>query len=52
MAVGSGGMYALAAARGLLAHSSLPLRQVAEEAMKIAADIDIYTNTNLIVEEL
>lgn len=52
MAIGSGGMYALAAARGLLAHGSLPLRQVAEEAMGIAANICIYTNTHLTVEEL
>ncbi len=52
MAVGSGGMYALAAARALLEHSGLSPRQVAEEAMKIAAGIDVYTNTNLIIEEL
>ena len=52
MAVGSGGMFALAAAKALLANSSLSLREVAEESMKIAAGIDIYTNTNLIVEEL
>ena len=52
MAVGSGGMFALAAAKALLANSSLSARQVAEEAMKIAAGIDIYTNTNIIIEEL
>lgn len=52
MAVGSGGMFAMAAARALIAHSSLSVRQIAEESMKIAADIDIYTNTNLIIEEL
>ena len=45
-------MFALAAAKALLANSSLSLREVAEESMKIAAGIDIYTNTNLIVEEL
>lgn len=52
MAVGSGGMFALAAAKALLANSSLSLREVVEESMKIAAGIDIYTNTNLTVEEL
>jgi len=52
MAIGSGGMYALAAARGLLAHGSLPLRQVAEDAMGIAAKICIYTNSQLTIEEL
>jgi ATP-dependent HslUV protease subunit HslV len=52
VAIGSGGPYALAAARALLAHSPLPARQVAEEAMKLAAEICIYTNANLTVEEL
>lgn len=52
VAIGSGGPYALAAARALLAHSALPARQVAEEAMRLAAEICIYTNTNLTVEEL
>jgi ATP-dependent HslUV protease subunit HslV len=51
-AVGSGGPYALAAARALLAHSRLPARAVAEEAMKLAAEICIYTNTNLTLEEI
>jgi ATP-dependent HslUV protease subunit HslV len=52
VAVGSGGPYALAAARALLAHSKLPARAVAEEAMKLAAEICIYTNANLTFEEL
>jgi ATP-dependent HslUV protease subunit HslV len=52
VAIGSGGPYALAAARALLAHSPLAARQVAEEAMKLAAEICIYTNANLTVEEL
>lgn len=52
VAIGSGGPYALAAARALLAHSSLDARQVAEEAMRLAADICIYTNANLTIEEL
>jgi ATP-dependent HslUV protease subunit HslV len=52
VAIGSGGPYALAAARALLAHSGLAARQIAEEAMKLAAEICIYTNANLTVEEL
>ena len=52
MAVGSGGVYALAAAKGLLAHSQLTPRQIVEESMRIAAGIDIHTNTNLVIEEL
>ena len=52
MAIGSGGMYALAAAKGLMAHGSLSPRRVVEQAMAIAASICIYTNTNLFIEEL
>jgi ATP-dependent HslUV protease subunit HslV len=52
VAVGSGGAYALAAARALSKHSQLSARQIAEEALMIAADICIYTNTNLTIEEL
>jgi len=52
VAVGSGGPYAMAAARALARHSQLDARQIAEEAMKIAGDICIYTNTNLTIEEL
>jgi ATP-dependent HslUV protease subunit HslV len=51
-AIGSGGSYALAAARALLQHTELPARQIAESAMQIAADICIYTNVNLTIEEL
>ena len=51
-AIGSGGPYALAAARALTGHSDLDARAVAEEAMKIAAGICIYTNANLVIEEL
>ncbi len=51
-AVGSGGPYALAAARALLAHTPLPARAVAEEAMKLAAEICIYTNAHITYEEL
>src|SRR5262245_16319676 len=51
-AVGSGGAYALAAARALMAHTQLSAREVAESSMKIAAQICIYTNENLTFEEL
>ena len=52
IAIGSGGAYALAAARALIKHSQLDLKELVIEAMKIAADICIYTNHNLVVEEL
>jgi ATP-dependent HslUV protease subunit HslV len=52
IAIGSGGPYALAAARALLEHSTLPARAIAEAALGIAADICIYTNRNLTMEEL
>lgn len=52
LAIGSGGPYALAAARALLRHSALDARGVVEESMKIAGDIDIYTNQQLVIEEL
>lgn len=52
MAIGSGGSYALAAARALVSHSSLEPRQIVEHAMGIAAAIDIYTNHQLMIEEL
>jgi len=51
-AVGSGAPYALAAARALDRHTDLSARQVAEEAMKIAASICIYTNMEFVIEEL
>ena len=51
-AIGSGSAYALAAARALAEHSSLSARQIAEYALKIAADICVYTNHNLSFEEL
>jgi ATP-dependent HslUV protease subunit HslV len=52
VAVGSGGSFAMAAARALAKHSELSARQIAEEAMRIAAEICIYTNPNLTIEEL
>jgi ATP-dependent HslUV protease subunit HslV len=51
-AIGSGGPFALAAARALLAHSELSARQVAEESLRIAAGICIYTNDQILVEAL
>ncbi len=52
VAVGSGGPFAMAAARALARHSALNARQIAEESMRIAADICIYTNPHLTIEEL
>ncbi|MGH9519575.1 MAG: ATP-dependent protease subunit HslV, partial [Terriglobales bacterium] len=51
-AIGSGGPYATAAARALLHHTGMPARAIAEEALNIAADICIYTNRELTVEEM
>jgi len=50
--IGSGGPFAVAAARALARHSALDARVIAREAMAIAADICIYTNANIVVEEL
>jgi ATP-dependent HslUV protease subunit HslV len=52
LAIGSGGNFALAAARALTAHTALDARQIAEAAMKIAAELCIYTNDRLTIEEL
>jgi ATP-dependent HslUV protease subunit HslV len=52
LAIGSGGAYALAAARALLKHSDLDAATIVAEAMKVAGGIDIYTNQQIIVEEL
>jgi ATP-dependent HslUV protease subunit HslV len=52
LAIGSGGSYALAAARALVQHTELSARDIAVEALKIAGDICIYSNQNIIVEEL
>jgi ATP-dependent HslUV protease subunit HslV len=51
-AIGSGGSFALAAARALLKHSHLSAREVVEESMKIASEICIYTNKEIVVDEL
>jgi len=52
VAIGSGGSYALAAARALKAHSELPAREIVEKALAIAGDICIYTNQRITVLEL
>jgi ATP-dependent HslUV protease, peptidase subunit HslV len=52
IAIGSGGNYALAAARVLLKHTQLDARVIAEEAMRVAAEICVYTNDQLTFEEL
>ena len=51
-AVGSGGPYALAAAEALVQHTNLPARKIAEEAMRIAGKMCIYTNDKVTIEEL
>ncbi len=50
--IGSGGNYALAAARSLIRHSDLSAREIVEQSLQIASEIDIYTNNNLVIEEL
>ncbi|HWP45816.1 MAG TPA: ATP-dependent protease subunit HslV [Candidatus Limnocylindrales bacterium] len=50
--IGSGGSYALAAAKALVHHTDLSAREIVEEAMKIASSICVYTNDKIIVEEL
>jgi ATP-dependent HslUV protease subunit HslV len=52
IAIGSGGSFALAAARMLAKHSSLSAREIVEESLRTAAGICIYTNTNITIEEL
>ena len=52
LGIGSGGNYAVAAARALLGHSQLGAVEIVRRALEIAAGIDIYTNTNILVEEL
>ena len=50
--IGSGGPYAIAAAKALVRHSDLPAADIVRESLKVAADIDIYTNENIILEEM
>ena len=52
LAIGSGGPYALAAARALMAHTEMSAAQIAEEGLRIASTICIYTNDHITVEEL
>jgi ATP-dependent HslUV protease subunit HslV len=52
LSVGSGSMYALAAARALLKHTELSAKEIAEESLKIAGEICIYTNSEILVEEI
>lgn len=52
LSVGSGSMFAMAAARALLKHTELSAKEIATEALNIAGEICIYTNTNIILEEL
>lgn len=52
LAIGSGGSYALAAARALITHTDLSARDIAVEALRIAGEICIYSNQNIVVEEL
>ncbi len=52
LSVGSGSMYALASARALIKHTDLSAREIAEESLRIASEICIYTNSDIIIEEL
>lgn len=52
LGIGSGGNYALSAARALVAHSSLSAKEIVEKSLEIAGDICVYTNQNLTIEEL
>jgi ATP-dependent HslUV protease subunit HslV len=52
LAIGSGSMYALAAARALLKHTDLSARNIAEASLQIASEICIYTNSEFTVEEV
>lgn len=52
LSVGSGSMYALSAARALMKHTDLPATEIASEALRIAGEICIYTNGEIVLEEL
>ncbi|MCA9198087.1 MAG: ATP-dependent protease subunit HslV [Planctomycetales bacterium] len=52
LGIGSGGNYATAAARALARHAELPANEIVLRSLEIAAEIDIYTNSNIVVEEL
>ena len=50
LGIGSGGNFALAAARALVKHADLSAEEVVRESLLIASEVDVYTNTNIIVE--
>jgi ATP-dependent HslUV protease subunit HslV len=50
--IGSGGNFAVAAAKAMIRHTDLSAAKIVREALTIASDIDVYTNSNLIVEEI
>jgi ATP-dependent HslUV protease subunit HslV len=52
LGIGSGGQFAVAAARALLKHSNLSAADIVRESLLIAAEIDVYTNTNIVIEEM
>jgi ATP-dependent HslUV protease, peptidase subunit HslV len=52
LSVGSGSMYALSAARALVKHTELSAKEIAQESLKIAGEICIYTNSEILVEEI
>ena len=52
LGIGSGGPYAPAAAKALATHTDLGAAEIVQESLAVAADIDVYTNTNILVEEL
>ncbi|MDQ3088041.1 MAG: ATP-dependent protease subunit HslV [Acidobacteriota bacterium] len=52
LSVGSGSMFALAAARALMKHTELSAKEIAQESLKIASEICIYTNSDIIIEEI
>ena len=52
LGIGSGGNYAVAAARGLVAHSQLTASEIVRHSLEIASQIDVYTNDSIVIEEL
>ena len=52
LGIGSGGNYAVAAARALVEHSSLSAKEIVQRGLEIAADICVYSNRNIVIEEL
>jgi ATP-dependent HslUV protease subunit HslV len=52
LGIGSGGNYAIAAARALTKHASLDAGEIVKQSLTIAGELDIYTNTNIVLEEL